>query len=62
MHAINICVTYRTFPEARKETIPLLKKAKASKCDGLQPINILPPICKVFEKVFYLQIRNRLNK
>ena len=66
--AINLAITECEFPDKLKksEVIPLYKKQDPLKKENYRPINILPLVSKVFERILYTQInsymQNKLSK
>ena len=56
--AINHAITGNIFPEQLKksEVIPLHKKEDPLKKENYRPVNLLPHVSKVFERIIYKQI------
>lgn len=63
-HIINLSIETGTYPESLKVSIvkPLFKKGDKRLVNNFRPIALPPVISKVFEKYFYGQINNFLEK
>lgn len=61
---INSCLLEHCFPDSWKVSriIPVPKKVDATSYGDLRPINILPVLSKVLEKIMCRQIQEHLNK
>ena len=62
-HIINACITGSVYPQCwkRSTVLPIPKVTRPSSMSNMRPINILPTMSKIFEKVISIQLRKHLQ-
>ena len=60
----NNCIRSGTFPEILKqsEIAPVFKKGDPTSKTDYRPVSTLSNVCKIFEKLIYLQLNNYMQK
>ena len=63
-NCINKCLSIKSFPDELKvaNVIPVIKKEDSSNKANYRPINLLPIILKIFERVLFEQIERFAEK
>lgn len=63
LHIMNVCLESGVFPRILKRTtvIPIKKVARSIKVEDFRPINMLPALEKILEKIVYLQLQQHLK-
>lgn len=64
LHCINSSLEKGMFPDCIKTStiVPIKKVSNSNKAENLRPVNMLPTVEKILEKVVYIQLKNFITE